>query len=248
MLYKKIAMLAAVLSVCGGSVNVRAATIGFGGVFSRLSPGRGPQLRNATYRFVASWLLLAASAVAAASGSNAPREYLDEETGVTVFFVERPLVFARERTTLDGRVVRGWPEAPPEAPVPRDYVSLAAAAVDRSGKYSYVLIGYFWLVGTSQPSENVCFDREHLILQLENRRIELAPFDGSARDAGISQPIHRPGNAEPAVYTIDLATLGLIAESGQLVLYCGAEKEPLKYELWEDRLPALRELVRHLRG
>jgi hypothetical protein len=198
-------------------------------------------------------LLLAVSAVAAASEANAPREYLDEETGATVFFVGRPLVFERESAPfngINGGVVRARPEDRLDVTLaPRDYVSLAAAAVDRSGRYTYVLIGYFWLVGTPQPSQNACFDREHLVLQLGDRRIELAPFDGSARDAGISQPIHRPsiGNAQPVVYTIDLATLGLIAESAHPVLYCGAETAPLKYELWEDRLPALRELVRHLR-
>jgi len=30
------------------------------------------------------------------------------------------------------------------------------------------------------------------------------------------------------------------------VLYCGTETAPLKFELLEDRRPALRELVRHL--
>ena len=214
--------------------------------------GRHPWLHNAAERFLQSLLLLSASVVAAASGANAPREYLDEETGATVFFVGRPLVFARESAAPFNRInpeVRAWTDDHGGmALAPRDYVSLAAAAVDRGGKYTYVLIGYFWLIGTPPPSENICFDREHLVLQLGERRIELALFDGSARDAGISQPIHRPsiGNAEPAVYTIDLATLGLIAESAQLVLYCGAEKAPLKYELWEDRLPALRELVRQL--
>jgi hypothetical protein len=217
--------------------------------------GHRPCPSGAAYRFLGSLLLLVASAVAAASGANAPQQYLDEETGATVFFVGRPLVFARESAPfngINGKVVRGRPDDPhpPDMTVaPRDYVSLAAAAVDRSGKYTYVLIGYFWLVGTPQPSGNVCFDREHLVLQLGDRRIELAPFDGSARDAGISQPIHQPsiGDVQPAVYTIDLATLGLIAESSHPVLYCGAEKAPLKYDLWEDRLPALRELVRHLR-
>jgi hypothetical protein len=207
---------------------------------------------NVAYPFLGSLLLLAATAVAAASEANAPREYLDEETGATVFFVGRPLVFGRESAPfngINGKVIRALPDAAPDLSLaPRDYVSLAAAAVDRSGKYTYVLIGYFWLVGTPHPSENVCFDREHLVLQLGERRIELAPFDGSARDAGISQPLHRPsiGDAKLAVYNIDLATLGLIAESAHPVLYCGADKAPLKYELWEDRLPALRELVRHL--
>ena len=211
--------------------------------------GRRPRLRNAVYPLLGSLLLLAASAVAEASEVNAPREYLDQETGATVFFVGRPLVFAREGG-INRRVVRAWTDDHGDVTVaPRDYVSLAAAAIDRGGKYTYVLIGYFWLVGTPRPSENTCFDREHLVLQLDDRRIELAPFEGSARDAGVSQPLHRPsiGNAEPAVYTIDLTTLGLVAESAHPVLYCGAEKAPLKYELWEDRLPALRELVRQLR-
>jgi hypothetical protein len=86
--------------------------------------------------------------------------------------------------------------------VPPDYVSLTAAAVDRSGKYTYVLIGYFWFLGAPEPSQNVCVDRAHLVLQLGDRRIELEPFDGSARDAGISQPIHRPAmirDAKPAI-------------------------------------------------
>ena len=205
------------------------------------------------YRFTVSMLLLAAGTVAAASEANTPREYLDAETGATVFFVGRPLVFARDSAPfngINGRLPRLGPDNRPDTTLaPREYVSLAAAAVDRSGLYSYVLIGYFWLVGTPQPSENVCFDREHLVVQLGDRRIELAPFAGSARDAGISQPMHRPSvsNSEPAVYAIDLATLGLIAESAHPVLYCRAEKAPLEYRLLEDRLPALKELVRHLR-
>lgn len=193
--------------------------------------GRGPRPRNAAYRFVASLLLLAASVVATASDANAPREYQDEETGATVFFVGRPLVFARATAVaLPNNMT----------PAPLDYVTLAAAAVDRGGKYTYVLIGYFWSLGA-------CLGSEHLTMQLGDRRIELAPFDGSARDVGISQPIHRPStDAKPAVYISDLATLGLIADSAHPVLYCGAETAPLKYELLEDRLPALRDFVRHL--
>jgi hypothetical protein len=198
------------------------------------------------YRLLASLLLPAASVVAAASDANAPREYIDEETGATVFFVARPLVFAHGRPTFGGGVPRSSLVAPDISAAPRDYVTLAAAAVDRGGKYTYVLIGYFWSVG-APPGENACFGREHLVVQLADRRIELVPFDGSARDAGISQPIHRPStDAKPAVYLSDLATLGLIAESPHPVLYCGAEKAPLTYELLEDRLPALKELVRHL--
>jgi hypothetical protein len=192
-------------------------------------------------------LLLAASVVAAASDANSPRQYLDEETGATVFFVGRPLVFAHQYPTFGGGVPPSSPAAPNMTVPPRNYVTLAAAAVDRGGKYTYVLIGYFWSVGAPPQSENACSGGENLVLQLGDRRITLAPFHGSALDAGISQSIHRPStDAKPAVYSSDLATLGLIAESVNPVLYCGTETAPLKYELLEDRRPALREFVRHL--
>ncbi|HYB32783.1 MAG TPA: hypothetical protein VED45_05065 [Steroidobacteraceae bacterium] len=185
-------------------------------------------------------LTLAVSGAATASDANSPVEYLDEETGVTVTVVGRPLVFARERATFN---VSAW-----SVPA-RDYVTLAAAAVDRGGKMSYLLIGYFWSVGgASEPWENARRAREPLVLQLKNRRIELVPQGGSAREAGISAPPHRPpiGAALPSLYAIDLPTMELIAGSAQPALNLADASAPLKYQLFEDRLPALRELVRRL--
>jgi len=179
---------------------------------------------------------------AAGAGANTPLEYVDEQTGVTVTVVARPLVFSRERSTFNGGPTQAW------STPPRDYVTLAAAAVDRSGKISYWLIGYFWSVGVSQPWENARLAREPLVLQLQERRIELAPQSAAARDVGISTPVHPPpvGPATATLYSVDLATLELIAESPHPLLYCGGGSEPVRYELFEDRLTALREFVRHL--
>jgi len=201
-----------------------------------------------SYRSLVSLLLLAASVVAAGSDANEPRQYFDEETGANVFFVSRPLVFFHERASFGSDVPRSSsPVAPNMTAPPRDYVTVAAAAVDRTGKYTYMLIVYFWSVGAPPEAENACLGRERLSLQLGDRRIQLEPLDGLARDAGISQPIHRPSrDAKSAIYASDLATLSLIAESAHPVLYCGAEQAPIKHELLEDRLPALRELVRRL--
>jgi hypothetical protein len=58
----------------------------FGSGAASVGRGRRARLRDAAYRFLGSLLLFGASAVAAASAANAPREYLDEETGATVFF------------------------------------------------------------------------------------------------------------------------------------------------------------------
>jgi hypothetical protein len=200
------------------------------------------------YRSLVFLVLFAASVAAVASDANEPRQYFDEETGANVFFVSRPLVFFHERPTFGSDAPRSsTPVAPNMTAPPRDYVTVAAVAVDRAGKYTYMLIAYFWSVGAPPEGENACFGRDRLILQLGDRRIQLEPLDGLPRDAGISQPIHRPSReAKSAIYASDLATLSLIAESAHPVLYCGAETAPIKHELLEDRLPALRELVRRL--
>jgi hypothetical protein len=190
---------------------------------------------------IACLLMLTVSA-AAAGGANTPLESVDEQTGVTVTVVARPLVFSRERSTFNGGPTQSW------STPPRDYVTLAATAVDRSGKISYLLIGYFWSVGVSQPWENARLAREPLVLQLQDRRIELAPQGGTARDAGISTPVHPPpvGPATATLYAVDLPTLSLIAASTQPILYCGGASQTVRYELFEDRLTALREFVHQL--
>jgi len=187
---------------------------------------------------LACMLMLTVSTAATAAGANSPLEYVDEETGVTVTVVGRPLVFEHQRAAANE-----W-----RSDGSRDYVTLAAAAVDRAGKLSYLLIVYFWSVGVSEPSEPARLAREPLVFELQERRIELAPQGGSAREAGISAPVHRPsfGPVAPAVYAIDLPTMSLIAESAHPALYCGAKSAQVKYELFEDRLPALRELLRRL--
>jgi len=186
-------------------------------------------------------VLLLAGATSGVSSPNAPFEYLDQETGVTVTVVGRPLVFARDYAPFSGG------PAPAYGVAARDYVTLAAVAVDRSGKFDYLLIGYFWSVGKLQ-TENVRLAREPLVIQLRDRRVELVPRDSSARDAGISIPIHQPsvGPATQSVYAVDLTKMELIAESAHPVLYCEHQSSSLKYELFEDRLPALRELVKYL--
>src|SRR4051812_12650535 len=70
------------------------------------------------------------NACAASSGSGGPNEFLDEKTAATVSVAAKPLVFARERPEL--------------AAHSRDYITLAAASVNRSGTIDYFIFAYFW--------------------------------------------------------------------------------------------------------
>jgi hypothetical protein len=164
----------------------------------------------------------------AALGSAKPFQYLDDVTGATVTVVGRPLVFVRERFSYV-----------------RDYVTLAAASVDQSGRVSYAFIGYFWSAGAAPPTEDSTLAREPIVLQLHDRRIVLTPDSRPARESGIGAAIHQPpfGHPVPCVYPVDLDTLRTVAESTDVALYGGGDAAPRKYELFENGLDALGKLV-----
>jgi len=184
------------------------------------------------------WLavLLASCAAAALAGDKEPQEYLDEDTAATITVVGEPLVFAYARRDL--------------AVNARDYVTLAAAAVNRAGKISYVLIGYNWSTVDPRLRPDPLPAAEPLVLQADDRRIPLTLRGHSAHEAGIGVPVHAPPgtNALPNVYGSDLATLRFLAEARHLALEAESSGTPLGYELWEDRRAALRRFVQHMNG
>ncbi len=179
---------------------------------------------------------LALGTCAALADNKAPKEYLDDETAATVTVVGEPLVFANPRIDLAANV--------------RDYVTLAAAAVDRNGKVSYVLIGYFWSTVDPRLRRDAPPSPEPLVLQADDRRISLALRGHSAHEAGIGVPVHAPAGTDtpPNVYGTDLATLRFLAEARHLALVADSGGNDFGYDLWEDRRTALREFVRHMSG
>ena len=181
-------------------------------------------------------VLLALVSCAALGASNEPQEYLDEETAATVTVVGQPLLFAYARTDLAANV--------------RDYVTLAAAAVDRNGKISYVLIAYVWSTVDPRLRREPLPSAEPLVVQADDRRIELHLQGHSAHEAGIGMPVHAPPGdpVTPNVYGTDLATLRFIGEARHLSLLAESGGNEVTYELWEDRRSALRAFVRHMNG
>lgn len=173
---------------------------------------------------------------AAHAATREPQEYLDEETAATITVVGEPLLFAYARTDLAANV--------------RDYVTLAAAAVDRNGKISYVLIAYYWSTVDPRLRREPLPGAEPFVLQADDRRIELHLQGHSAHDAGIGMPVHAPPGdpVTPNVYASDLATLRFVAESRRLSIQADSHGTDVTYDLWEDRRAALRAFVRHMSG
>jgi hypothetical protein len=192
------------------------------------------QTCNSTFRRWIAWpvaLLIGAGAAVALAG-NLPLQYLDEETGATVTVVGRPLVFIDERSRS-------------RASDANDFVTLAAAAVNQSGKISYVLIVYFWSTGAPRHPEGASPGAEPIVLQVDDRSIKLVPHGRSAREAGIGAPVHQPpfGDGTRYLYAIDLATVRFISESRQLALHVESKGPPLNYELFEDRRVAMKQFA-----
>ena len=172
----------------------------------------------------------------AGAGDPQPREYLDPDTAATVTVVGEPLVFDNPRTEVAANA--------------RDYVTLAAAAVNRSGKMSYVLVAYFWSTVDPRMRSDPLPNPEPLIVLADDRRIELTLSGHSAHDAGIGVAVLPPPGPTvmPNVYSIDLGALRSIAESRHLSLITETAVTSIPYGLWDDRRAALRAFVRHLGG
>ena len=177
-------------------------------------------------------------ACSAIPSADAPQAYLDQSTAVTVSVVGRPLVFARERPNFAVHM--------------RDYITLAAASVNRSGKIEYILIAYFWTTFDPHGRDGDAGARypDDLIVVADDRRIHLLRQDRSAHDAGIEERVHAPpvGAGAPTVYRSDPATLRFIAAARSLSAQTRTGDTELEYELWEDRRAALTAWVRHLDG
>ncbi len=179
--------------------------------------------------------LLVTTARCPASGADlSPSEYLDPETAATVTVVAHPLVFANPRTELAANA--------------RDYVTLAAAAVDRSGKLSVVAVVYFWSTVDPRMRSEPVPAPERLILEADDRRIELRRRALTPHDAGIGLPVDPPPGAPvaPEVYGIDLETLRFLAAARQLTLRLESRGAWLRYGVWDDQRAALGALVARL--
>jgi hypothetical protein len=176
------------------------------------------------------------SAPGSTSDSKAPSEYLDQTTAATITVVAKPLVFAHERPELAAHA--------------RDYVTLAAASVNRSGTIEYYIFAYLWSTVDNRNRSGVPPTADTLTIAADDRRITPQLAGHSSQEAGVGTAVRAPPGHHWTlnVYKTDIATLGFIAESRQLTVITGATEGPVTYEPWDDQRRALRGLVRRLQG
>jgi hypothetical protein len=195
-----------------------------------------------TFKGFLSLTILAAIA-ACSSVPPAPRDLLDEHTGVTVTVVGAPITFA------------GQPNDQPSArqtdtQSSHDFLTLVAIQKDDDGKYSQALLLYRWSVFFGPPSSAPEASAGELILEVDGRSIELQPL--KQLPAGLPSPkdLFVPDTTQAAMhaYTTDLETMRLIATSHTLTVRLPEEPLSGPFGLWRDGRPALAQFVKHLSG
>jgi len=148
-------------------------------------------------------------------------EYLDEETAASITAVQAPLVFARPQ-----------PHASANS---RDYATMVAASVNRSGKYEYLLLVYVWSTLDPRTEDNINVDDDKLLLFADDREIKLEKDQRSSQEAGIARPLYVPAGTRspPRVYPTDLDTLRFISRAQRMRMQLGDNNIEL-FEIWSD--------------
>ena len=155
-----------------------------------------------------------------------PPEYLDPDTAASVTTVSRPIVFARAHQDVAANA--------------RQYATVAAVSVNRSGHYEYVLLVYLWstvdprLGAHRHPGQNV-------ILLADDHAVRLVRDGRSLHEVGISTRLHAPEHVhgQPRIYRTDLDTLKFLAQARRVRLLLEGDEDPRPFDVWEDGRDAL---------
>jgi hypothetical protein len=185
--------------------------------------GPGSQLRLG---WLAAFACLAGGLAGCSFAPERPPEYLDPDTAALVTTVSSPLVFARAHLDVAANA--------------RQYATVAAVSVNRSGRYEYVLLMYLW--ATIDPRLGI--DRhpgQNVILLADDRAIRLVRDGRSMHEVGISTPLHAPEHirGQPRIYRTDRETLQFLAKARRVHLLLEGDEDPRPFDVWTDGRPAL---------
>jgi hypothetical protein len=181
-------------------------------------------------------IILALTVNACAAGPPLPREYLDEKTAATVTTAAKPIIFAHERPDL--------------AAHSREYVTLAAAAINHGGAIDYYLFAYFWSTVDPRAIVNASPPPQQLTLLADDRQIRPPLVGHSAEEAEVGSALAAPpGHSwELLVYRTDIPTLRFLSEARHVALAISTSGGTVTYDLWDDEHDSLSVLVRRLEG
>ena len=186
------------------------------------------------YRLIALCLGLLV-AVAGSAGctfpTQRPPEYLDPDTAALVTTVSTPIVFARTHNDVAANA--------------RQYATVAAVSINRSGHYEYVLLVYLW--STLDPRLGI--DRhpgQNVILLADDRAIRIIRDNRTLYAVGISTPLHAPEHirGQPRIYRTDRETLQFLSKARRVRLLLEGDEDPRPFDIWTDGSRALAQFAK----
>jgi hypothetical protein len=155
-----------------------------------------------------------------------PPEYLDPDTAALVTTVTTPIIFARTDNDVAANA--------------RQYATVAAVSINRSGRYEYVLLVYLW----STLDARLGIDRhpgQNIILLADDRAIRLTRDSRGMHEVGISTPLHAPEHirGQPRIYRTDRETLQFLSGARRVRLLLEGDEDPRPFDIWTDGRRAL---------
>jgi len=173
-------------------------------------------------------LLIAALAIAlanCASSSATVNQTLDLHTGVTVSYVQTPLVLFREN--------------PMRAAFARNYVYLGPIEVNDSGSYEYFL--WFGIWDTMQSSDEAAHRDgfESVVLFVDDEPLPLELVGWAPSSIGLQSEVYAAPVAASAdaFYRVTLDQIRLLAEARDIRLNVTGAL-PREFALWDRQLTA----------
>lgn len=177
--------------------------------------------------------LLASCASQRAAPSH---QFFDEQTAVTLSVVSRPFVFARDRSDVAAHA--------------RDYATLVAAEIDRSGDFSDFLLLYRWSTVDRRMAAPPPQSAGALRIVADGRVVDLKPMEGIPVSLTHGRALYVPphGDVIPRAYAVDTALLRYLAASRSLTLRMPEEELKTDFTLWQDGRKALANFLRTVSG
>ena len=185
------------------------------------------------YLTLVSCALLASGCAGAPAPLPESPQYLDPVTAAMVTTVSSPMVFARAHQDVSANS--------------RQYLTVAAVSVNRSGRYEYLLLVYLW----STVDPRLGADRhpgQNLIWLADDRAIRLVRDARSMQEAGVSRPLYAPehqrgrlahGSSGPRIYRTDRQTLLFLSSAKRLRLVLEGDDDARPFDVWTDGRRAL---------
>jgi len=165
---------------------------------------------------------------------DAVRHYLDDKTAASITLAREAIVFARERTDL--------------AVNARDYLSLTAIEVNRTGERSYYWSGYIWSTIDRRDGAPVLEPAAQLMLVADGRPIHLIDEQDKSRMLGVGTPPTPVPvrSARPVLYRVEPEILRYVADSTDLSVLVVTAGISESLTPWRDGRRELLAFLRYL--